>query len=93
VAQVSNTCAQIASSEEDYFVMKFVVLAALLGSLAAACSALPDRPQAGADPSDPHARVSAVAYRSTIGPYVSQRPVEPKSWQQQNERAAPAPRQ
>jgi hypothetical protein len=73
--------------------MKCVVLAVALASLAAACSALPPHPQAGSDPSDPNVRVATVGYRSTIGPYTSQRPVEPKTWQQQNERAAPAPRQ
>jgi hypothetical protein len=62
-------------------------------ALLAACSALPPHPYAGPDPSDPNARVAAVGYRPTIGPYASQRPVEPKPWQQQNERVAPAPRQ
>jgi hypothetical protein len=59
----------------------------------AACSMAPAQKSAGPDPADPAARVPPAAYRSTVGPYVSQRPVEPGSWQQQNERVAPAPRQ
>jgi hypothetical protein len=73
--------------------MKPVLVAVALLLVAAACSALPPHPYAGPDPSDPNARVTAVGYRPTIGPYASQRPVEPKPWQQQNERVAPAPRQ
>jgi hypothetical protein len=47
-------------------------------------------PLAGADPSEPSARVARIAYRSTIAPYTSLRPVAPSSWREQNDRAAPA---
>ena len=61
------------------------------GVLATACSsAPPPAPLAGPDPADAKARVPAIAYRSTTGPYASQRPVEPKPWLEQNQRVAPA---
>lgn len=65
----------------------------LLALLDAGCASVPPRPLAGADPADPAARVPAVRYRSTIGPYTSQRPVDPAPWGEQNERVAPAPKQ
>ena len=65
----------------------------ILAALNAGCASVPPRPLAGADPADPAARVPAVRYRSTIGPYASQRPVDPAPWAEQNERVAPAPRQ
>jgi hypothetical protein len=58
----------------------------------AACFATPEWPLAGPDPSDPSARTPAAAYRSVLGGYVSQRPVEPVSWGEQNERVKPAPK-
>jgi hypothetical protein len=60
---------------------------------AAACFGASERPLAGRDPADPAARVPPAAYRSTLGPYARQRPVEPASWREQNERVAPAPRE
>jgi len=53
------------------------------------CSGAPPAPLAAADPSDPTARAPPVGYRSTIGSYKSQRPVEPAPWGEQNERVAP----
>jgi hypothetical protein len=66
-----------------------VVLAA---ALATACTAEPPIPVAGADPSDPRARVPATTYRSTVAPYESLRPVEPAPWTQQNQQVAPQPK-
>ena len=65
----------------------------MLAALNVGCASVPPRPSIGADPADPAARVPAVRYRSTIGPYTSQRPVEPAPWGEQNERVAPEPRQ
>lgn len=65
-----------------------IVAVCLLALLAAACTA-PTQPFHGPDPSDPQVQVSAVGYRSTIGSYTSQRPVEPLPWREQNERVAP----
>lgn len=62
---------------------------AMLSLLAAACSAAPERFSAGLAAADAGARVPAATYRSAVRGYVSQRPVEPVSWQQQNERVAP----
>jgi hypothetical protein len=63
---------------------------ATLCLLAAGCLALPERRFAGPDPSDPKARVPAAAFRSTMGEYTSQRPVDPAPWRRQNERVTPA---
>jgi hypothetical protein len=42
------------------------------------------------DPSDPRAPVARSTYRSTLGPYTSQRPVDPAPWRGRNESVAPA---
>jgi hypothetical protein len=62
------------------------------GFLLAGCS-LAAAPIVGPDPSDPKVRVRPVSYRSTIGSYKSQRPVEPSDWREQNERVTPRPNQ
>ena len=68
------------------------VPAALL-FLASGCSwAPPSAPQAGADPADAAAAVRPVTDTSVRGAYQSFRPVEPRSWREQNERVAPQPR-
>jgi hypothetical protein len=61
-------------------------------ALLAACTDAPRAPVAGADPSDPGARAPRVDYRSTIGSYKSQRPVEPGPWGEQNQGVAPQPK-
>ena len=66
---------------------------AALCLLTAACAAAPERISAQADPSDPAAPVPAASYRPVLRGYVSQRPVEPASWREQNERVAPARKQ
>jgi hypothetical protein len=73
---------------------RWISLAAVatVAVLIEACTPLPPVPLAGADPADPRTRVPAVAYRSSVGPYVSRRPVEPSPWQDQNDRIAPAPK-
>jgi hypothetical protein len=63
-----------------------------LALLLAACTDAPRPPVAGADPSDPGARAPPVEYRSTLGPYKSQRPVEPGPWGEQNQSVAPQPK-
>ena len=64
--------------------------AVLLCLLTAACFSPPERPMAGPDPSDPRVHVPAATYRPVLGGYVSQRPVEPAPWREQNDRVAPA---
>ena len=67
--------------------------AILLCLLTTACVSTAKRPIAGPDPSDPNARAPATAYRPVLGGYVSQRPVEPAPWHEQNDRVAPAQKQ
>jgi hypothetical protein len=65
----------------------------LLGALiAVAGCAAPLQPSAGPDPSDPSVRVPPAGYRSTLGAYRSQRPVEPGDWKDINERITPQPK-
>lgn len=67
-----------------------VVLVVAVGLFNAGCLATPDRPlMAGADPADPRATVPATAYPPVLRGYESQRPVEPQSWRERNERVAP----
>jgi hypothetical protein len=65
----------------------------IIGALANGCAAPPLSPLAGRDPSDPTTRTKAVDYRPTTAPYASQRPVEPKPWQEQSQQPAPPQRQ
>ena len=65
--------------------------AAAIVMVLAACSQTPQR-LTGPDPSDPQAPARPAVYRSVIGPYTSQRPVEPLPWRDQNNRIAPAPK-
>lgn len=44
----------------------------------------------GQDPANPHARVAAVGYTSTVAPYTSLRPTVPSPWRQQNDNVAPS---
>jgi hypothetical protein len=67
------------------------VLAGLV-LLLAGCADPPRSPAAGPNPADPSARAPRVDYRSTVGGYKSQRPVDPAPWVEQNERVAPAPK-
>lgn len=69
-----------------------VVGVALAAALVAACTADPQIPAVGPDPSDPRTRVPATSYRSTVAPYESLRPVEPAPWIQQNQQVAPQPK-
>ncbi len=63
-----------------------------LALLLAGCTDAPRSPVAGPDPADPGSRAPRVDYRSTIGSYKSQRPVEPAPWGEQNGRVTPAPK-
>jgi hypothetical protein len=67
-----------------------IVLALLV---LAGCTRAPSTPVAGADPSDPAARVPPAGYRSTVAPYQRQRPVDPAPWRDQNDRVAPPTRE
>jgi hypothetical protein len=69
------------------FVGMAVMAVALGGCLPAAV------PLAGADPSDPRAKVAGVGYKSTIAPYTSLRPSTPAPWRERNDSVAPQPKQ
>jgi hypothetical protein len=69
-----------------------VLLPCVFALLTHGCSAAPPAPLTRADPSDPGARAPRVDYRSTIGSYKSQRPVEPGPWGEQNQGVAPQPK-
>jgi hypothetical protein len=64
----------------------------IVTGLLTACADAPRTPVAGPDPADPGARSPRVDYRSTVGSYKSQRPVDPAPWGAQTERVAPAPK-
>jgi len=72
--------------------IRFGVLAAVVSLMLAGCPDAPRVPVAGPDPSAPGARAPRVGYRSTIGSYKSQRPVEPAPWGEQNQRVTPQPK-
>ena len=56
------------------------------------CASIPPQPFDGAKASDPNVRVPPPAYRSVLGSYSSQRPVEPSPWIERNQQVAPAPK-
>jgi hypothetical protein len=57
------------------------------------CRTDPPSPYVAPDPSDPRAPAPRSTYRSTLGTYSSQRPVEPAPWREQNQGVTPAPKQ
>jgi hypothetical protein len=52
-----------------------------LGGVIQGCAATPISPSIP-DPTDASVRVPTVSYRSAIGPFSSQRPVEPGPWEE-----------
>src|SRR5437763_1526191 len=93
-AHIRASCAADESAVPRPLQIRFSVRAALpvLALLLAGCADAPRLPVAGPDPSDPGARTPRVGYRSTIGSYKSERPVEPAPWGEQNQRVAPQPK-
>lgn len=65
------------------------LVSVLILFLLTACARPPGPLHAGPDPSEPDARVPAAGYRPVASGYVSQRPVEPAPWRQQNDRVTP----
>jgi hypothetical protein len=93
-AHIRASCAADEPAVPSLLQIRFGVLAAMpvLALLLAGCTDAPRLPVTGPDPSDPGTRAPRVGYRSTIGSYKSQRPVEPAPWGEQNERVTPAPK-
>lgn len=71
------------------FPHRLIVSCALVGTLSACMQPPSAFAPSVADPANAEAPVAAVAHHSTIGRYQSQRPAEPASWREQNERVAP----
>jgi hypothetical protein len=67
-----------------------LILLLTLALLAQGCRGEAPSLQAGPDPSHPRASVARSTYRSTLGPYTSQRPVDPAPWRGRNDDVAPA---
>lgn len=62
----------------------------LVAAMLAGCAAdAQNRLVSGADPAEPGSTSRPVGYRSVTAGYVSQRPVNPASWRQQNEQVTP----
>jgi hypothetical protein len=68
-----------------------MLAAAMVASLTGACAMTAPAPLAGSDPANPSARVPALKYRSTLGTYSSQRPVEPSPPTESNGAGTPQP--
>ena len=87
-----NAAGERAVAKPSHITFGVLVALAALGLLLSGCADAPRAPVAGPDPSNPGVRAPRLDYRSTIGPYKSQRPVDPGPWTEQNERVAPAPK-
>jgi hypothetical protein len=70
--------------------MRVLIIGLVL--LAAACKPQ-SFPLSGADPADPSVPVATVRYQPALGSYVSQRPVSPSNWREQNQRVTPPSQQ
>lgn len=57
--------------------------------LAQGCAQTPPQIFAGPDAADPNVAIAPAAYRPVFGTYVSQRPVGPSPWLEQNRQVAP----
>ena len=95
LAHMSAKAAAVGERLEISFRKRATQVAAVgaLCLLCTACVTGPGVAPAVPDASDASVRVPAVAYRPVLGGYISQRPVEPAPWREQNERVAPTRRQ
>jgi hypothetical protein len=79
-----------AGARLTYSPAQTVALATALILVVAACAPPPPAPVVGPDPADPNSGTPRVDYRSTIGPYSSQRPAAPVLGREQSDGVAPA---
>jgi hypothetical protein len=86
----ANCAARVAGAK--LFKMTFGAVALVSAALLLAGWRDLPPPVPGMNPADPRAPVPRVGYRSAIGSYKSQRPVEPGPWGEQNQRVAPQPK-
>jgi hypothetical protein len=92
-AQVGANSAAVHSVAVTYIRRRFRLVAGAVALSVALGGCLPaTAPLIGADPADPTVKAAPVGYQSGISPYTSLRPTAPKSWREQNERVAPAPK-
>lgn len=61
-------------------------------ALLTACASQPDQLSAASDAADSNAAVAPTAYRSVLGGYTGQRPVEPMPWVERNRSVTPQPK-
>ncbi|MBR2119608.1 MAG: hypothetical protein IJ935_13305 [Afipia sp.] len=74
------------------FVRNAAIGSVAIGAVGLAGCSRPSYLLAGADPADPSVPVAVAGYRSTVAPYTTLRPTAPRSWREQNEQVAPAPK-
>jgi hypothetical protein len=74
---LEKQCAAIAAMSRQRANMGRVLAATMLATLTGACVTTAPSRLSGADPSSPSAHVPPLKYRSTLGAYSSQRPVDP----------------
>src|SRR6266545_2656764 len=89
---IRASCASDEPAVKSPFQIRALALVPAVALLLAGCIDAPRAPVAGPDPADPGARAPRVGYRSTIGSYKSQRPVEPGPWGEQNQSVVPQPK-
>jgi hypothetical protein len=93
LAQLEAILAAVGSVAEAIFEIRLRAVSGITAAALVLSGCMPATvPLVGADPADPGAGVARASYRSTVAPYTSLRPTAPSSWQQQNERVAPAPK-
>lgn len=66
-----------------------IVSAIVLATALAGCNVVHTASVGVADPADPDVPVRGAGYKPVLSGYVSQRPVSPKPWREQNERVTP----
>ena len=95
LARFGAPLAAVGSARRRYPGFYFRTLAMMTAITASLAGCMPQSvPLAGADPTDPAAKVAGVRYRSTIAPYTSLRPSTPapESWRDRNDSVAPPSR-
>jgi len=92
LAQIARRAASIGRRPTLWFKgpIGSLILLLTLALLAQGCRGEAPSLQAGPDPSNPRAPVARSTYRSTLGSYTSQRPVDPAPWRGRNDGVAPA---
>lgn len=90
IAQFGRALAHIFAGRVGRQSIRFAAVLVAIAFLVPACTEAP-RPH-GIQSANPDAAVPAVRHNSVVRGYLSQRPVEPGPWLEQNENVAPRPR-